>query len=81
MKDAPPDIERVPGVLLVQDHPGGAWYKQRTYRGVQCKKAWQSRGVSFSSGSTQELFRTIQLFELEFEFKNICKRLKKSSKE
>ena len=41
--------------------------QQRTYR-----------GVSFSSGSTQELFRTIQLFKLEL---NICKRLKKSSKE
>lgn len=25
MKDAPPDIERVPGVRLVKDRPGGAW--------------------------------------------------------
>lgn len=41
MNDAPPDIERVPGVRLVQDRPGGAWQ-------ARIKQDNKERTVSFS---------------------------------
>lgn len=41
MNDAPPDIERVPGVRLVNDRPGGAWQ-------ARIKQDDKERTVSFS---------------------------------
>lgn len=41
MSDAPPDIERVPGVRLVNDRPGGAWQ-------ARIKQDGKERTVSFS---------------------------------
>lgn len=41
MNDAPPDIERVPGVRVVNDRPGGAWQ-------ARIKQDDKERTVSFS---------------------------------